>query len=76
MKVDNSYKLIALAGNQHCYQYIMAVICFLFWLPISVSISSTITTLLVSLYISLQGSLYVAPSAYTTPTVLKVTLLQ
>ena len=34
MKVDNSYKLIALAGNQHCYQYIIAVICFLFWFNI------------------------------------------
>ena len=36
MKCDNSYKLISIAGNQHCYQYFMAVVCFLFWFNINI----------------------------------------
>lgn len=36
MKCDNSYKLVSIAGNQHCYQYFMAVVCFLFWFNINI----------------------------------------
>lgn len=36
MKVDNTYKLISIAGNQNCYQNLIAILCFLFWLNVNI----------------------------------------